>query len=265
MSEHETGQLAQSAAAIYESFFVPALFADWPPRILEAAQVQPGDRVLDVACGTGVLARAAAPVVGSSGAVVGVDINPGMLDVARTKTPGISWQTGAAESLPFAKDSFDRVLCQFGLMFFQDRPGAIAEMIRVARSGGSVAVAVWAALDVTPGYAAMADILKDLFGSEVARSIEAPYCLGDTKILKALFADAGATEISIRTVPGRARFASVEEWIYTDIRGWTLADVIDDQGFAELQRLAPPRLSRFVCPDGSVEFSAPAHIVTLST
>lgn len=264
MSQHETGQVATSAAEIYEEFFVPALFIDWPAHVLAAAEVQPGDRVLDVACGTGILAREAARVVGSTGSVVGVDINEAMLAVARSKASTLSWQHAAAESLPFAAASFDRVVSQFGLMFFQDAVKALSEMRRVLRPRGRMSVAVWASLEATPGYAAVAELLRELFGPDVAKSIKAPYALGDTQALNALFTAAGIEEITIQTVAGKARFTSVESWVYTDIKGWTLADVIDDEGYEKLRRAAPQKLSPFVRNDGSVAFEAPAHIVTVA-
>jgi ubiquinone/menaquinone biosynthesis C-methylase UbiE len=135
MNEHEKGQVAASAAEIYEQFFVPALFAEWPERILQAANVQTGDSLLDVACGTGVLAQEAADLVGTNGSVVGVDINEGMLAVARQKAPNITWKVGPAEALPFSSNTFDRVVSQFALMFFEDQAKAIAEMGRVVRPG----------------------------------------------------------------------------------------------------------------------------------
>ena len=264
MNEHDRGQVATSAAEIYETFFVPALFREWAARILDAAGVEPGDAVLDVACGTGILARAAAHLVGQSGSVVGLDVNEGMLAVARQKAPAINWKVGPAESLPFAADRFDRVLSQFGLMFFENPTKAIAEMGRVLRPGGALAVAVWDTLEATPGYAAMAQILDELFGPQAARSLQAPYALGDKEKLTGLFSDAGMKNISVNTVTGKARFSSIESWIYTDIKGWTLADVIDGERYQRLLRHAPPKLERFVLADGSVEFDAPAHIVTVT-
>jgi ubiquinone/menaquinone biosynthesis C-methylase UbiE len=260
MNEHDKGQVAGSAAEIYEQFFVPALFAEWPARVLKAVGVQVGDKVLDVACGTGVLARKAAAAVGA-GSVVGVDVNKGMLAVAEQKAPGITWKVGPAELLPFEDESFDRVVSQFGLMFFEDQVQAIREMGRVVRPNGTVAVAVWDSLAATPGYAVVAEVLDELFGPDAAKSIHAPYSLGDTAVLATLFARAGMDDVTIHTVMGQARFASVEDWIYTDIKGWTLADMIDDEGYERLRQYAPEKLGRFVQADGSVAFDAPGHIV----
>ena len=151
MGEHKTGQVASNAAEIYEAFFIPALFIDWPDQVLTAADVGAGHHVLDIACGTGILARHAEAMVGPNGSVTGVDINEGMLAVARKMNPNITWELGAAESLPYDQESFDRVVSQFGLMFFSDPAQAISEMVRVIRPGGKIGVAVWASLEDTPG------------------------------------------------------------------------------------------------------------------
>jgi SAM-dependent methyltransferase len=264
MSDHERGQVNQSAAEIYEDYFVPALFQDWPGQLANAAHVQPGQRVLDVACGTGVAARAMADRVGPTGSVVGLDVNPGMLAVAERKAPQVEWRTGQAEALPFEDASFDAVVSQFGLMFFEDRRAAIQEMLRVLRPGGRLAIAVWASLDDTPGYAAMVDLLQRLFGDEAADGLRAPYNLGDRQQLQALFADAGLLDAEIVIHSGTARFPSLESWMYTDIRGWTLADMIDDAQFGLLLKEAQSALANFVTADGSVAFPAPAHIVSVS-
>jgi ubiquinone/menaquinone biosynthesis C-methylase UbiE len=256
------GQVVPSAARIYDEFFVPALFGQWPPHVLDAANVRLGARVLDVACGTGVLARTAAARVGPAGAVTGLDVNPGMLAVARRHAPGIEWREGRAEALPFAEASFDAVLCQFGLMFFDDRLGALREMLRVLRPGGMLAVAVWEAQARAPGYAAMAGLLRRLFGDEVAVSLDAPYCLGDIRALRALLAEAGLAKAEVRTIDGVARFPSIADWVRTDIKGWTLADRINDEQLARLQDKAGRELRAFVGPDGAVAFAHPAHVAT---
>ena len=141
---------AVQAAEAYEAMFVPALFAQWAPRVLDGVALSPGQRVLDVACGTGVLAREAARRVGLSGAVSGLDPAPGMLAVARRSAEVVDWREGVAESLPYADGQFDAVVSQFGLMFFADRVQALREMRRVLRPAGRLAVAVWSGLETMP-------------------------------------------------------------------------------------------------------------------
>jgi SAM-dependent methyltransferase len=262
MGESATGQINGGAAEVYEEFFVPALFAEWPARLLEAANVRDGHRVLDVACGTGVLARHARRRVGPSGSVIGLDLNPGMLAVARRKAPEIEWRLGPAEALPFEPGAFDAVVSQFGLMFFEDPRAAIAEMVRSLRSGGRLAVAVWDSLERTPGYAALSELLRRLFGEGVAGALRAPFRLGDTQLLLSLFSEAGLPDLAVATHTGRARFPSIRAWMHTDVRGWTLADVLSDEQYARLVDAAEDELKPFVGEDGRVEFPSPAHVVS---
>ena len=218
--------------------------------------------MLDVACGTGVLTREARRQVGPGGQVTGLDCNEGMLQVAARNSDGIDWRLGQAEALPFDDAAFDAAVSQFGLMFFGDRARALAEMWRVIRPGGRLAVAVWGPVEDTPGYAAMVRLLEDLFGAKTADALRAPYCLGDTGTLAALCRDAGIDGAEIETRDGAARFPSIEAWVHTDVKGWTLADMIDDDQYAALRAAAGDRLQRFVQADGSVRFAHPAHIVT---
>lgn len=262
MSEHAKGQVSASAAEVYEAFFLPALFQEWTSRVADAAHVTPGQRVLDVACGTGALTRVLVERVGPGGSVVGLDLNKGMLAVAREKAADVQWVEGVAESLPFPAARFDAVVSQFGLMFFGDRRGAIREMVRVLRPGGRLAVAVWDSLERTPGYAAMASLLQRLFGDETAASLHAPYALGDPAALRALFEGSGLADLAVTTHKGTARFPSIRDWVYTDVKGWTASDAVDEAGFERLVAEAERTLQRFVTEEGSVAFSAPAHIVT---
>lgn len=262
MTVSERGQVIHSAAEVYEEFFIPALFGQWTRLVADTAGIRPGQRVLDVACGTGVLARAVADRVGLHGSVVGLDLNEGMLAVAKRKTSAIEWRQGRAEALPFDSDSFDAVVSQFGLMFFEDKSAAIKEMMRVLRPNGRMAVAVWDALDHSPGYAAMADLLQRLFGDQAANALRAPFVLGDPHVLQSLFAEAGIHNAEIITQVGAAHFPSIKSWVYTDIKGWTLADMLDDAQFNLLLGEAEQALRPFVIADGTVAFDAPAHIVT---
>jgi ubiquinone/menaquinone biosynthesis C-methylase UbiE len=262
MNEQDKGQVSRNAAEVYEEFFVPALFQMWTSRVAEAADVQPGQRVLDVGCGTGILARTLAERVGAGGSVVGLDVNEGMLAVAQQKAASIKWRYGLAEALPFDRDSFDAVMSQFALMFFENKVTAIKEMVRVLRPGGRLAVAVWDSLENTPGYAAMTELLQRLFGDEAANALRAPYILGNPADLQALFAKAGLPDGELTTQAGSACFPSIQSWIYTDIKGWTLADLIDEAQYERLLQEAEITLQPFVTAQGTVAFSAPAHIVT---
>jgi SAM-dependent methyltransferase len=254
------GQVTGSAAEVYEAFFVPALFRQFAQPVANAAGAAAGRSLLDVACGTGVVARAALKMVGPSGRVSGLDCNDGMLAVARSRAPEIEWRPGNVEDMPFADGSFDAVTCQFGLMFFADRIAALREMWRVLAPGGRLAVAVWDAVETSPGYAAMLDLLTHLFGPETASALRAPFVLGDRQVFAALFDEAGIPGVWIETLPGTARFPSIDDWVRTDVKGWTLADLIDDEGYFRLREAARRELARFAGPDGHVAFAAPAHL-----
>ena len=168
---------------------------------------------------------------GGGGSVTGLDRNEGMLAMARRIAPAVEWKAGRAEQLPFPDASFDAVVSQFGLMFFDDRVQALREMRRVLKPGGRLAVAVWDRLENSPGYAAMAGLLERLFGRRIASELHAPFALGDPEALRALFAEAGLGEAKVATHAGTARFPSIEAWVRTDVKGWTLADLIDDDQY----------------------------------
>lgn len=260
--EARHGQVTGSAAEIYEAYFVPALFQEWAHRVVAAAQVRPGQRVLDVGCGTGVLAREVARRTGPDGSVVGLDANEDMLAVAATRYAGVDWRLGSAEALPFESASFDAVVSQFMLMFVPEPAAAVAEMKRVSKPRGRVAFAVWDTLGNTPAYAAVRDLLHDLFGDAAAAAMEPPFALGDVTLLRSICAEAGLDRPRIETQAATAAFPSIRSWMHTEIRGWTLADSIDDEGFEVLAGAAETELERFRRDDGTVEFAVRAHIVT---
>lgn len=254
-SDPGRGKIVASAAEVYESFFVPALFGQWVPQTLEIVGHHQGCDLLDVGCGTGIVARSAkrrAP----RAVVAGVDPNPAMLDVARAEEPAVDWQVGAAEALPFDDDRFDGTASQFAAMFFDDPRLAVDEMVRVTRPGGRVAIATWAAIEHSPGYAAMVELLAEEVGQWAADALLAPFTIGDDAAMDDLLPHPG--DHSIETRPGTARFESIDAWLHTDVRGWTLADRVDDDQFDALLVAARERLAGFVGPDGAVTFSAPA-------
>ncbi|MDA7087909.1 methyltransferase domain-containing protein [Pseudomonas sp. SA3-5] len=256
-------QVQIDAANAYQALFVPALFQEWAPWVVAAANIQPGERVLDVACGTGVLAQAALACVGPGGAVAGLDANPGMLAVAARLEPAIDWQVGLAEALPYADHNFDAVISQFGLMFFSDPVQALREMLRVARPGGHLAVAVWDSLAHTPAYAAEVAVLARIAGEDAAAAMRAPFALGDPQRLAALFCDAGIAAPNIVTHTGTAHFPSIGAMVEADLRGWlpVMGVTLDEPTIAQVLAEAEQALGRYVTADGIVQFDSPAHIV----
>lgn len=256
--DYETGQLIQSAAGIYETFFVPALFGEWPARLLEYSNLSQDCKLLDVACGTGVLAREAANQCTD---VTGFDLNAEMLAIARIKDERVRWEEGNAESLPYADATFDIVASQFGLMFFDDKVKAITEQYRVLKPGGRLVTAVWGSIDDAPGYVAMKTLGTELFGAHLSLSFDAPFVLGDRDELLSFFHAAGVDRAEIHTLTGEARYPSIDDWVFTDIKGWTLAGALNDDEFDLLLDRARSDLQSFVQSDGSVAFPIPAHVV----
>lgn len=262
MTETVTGQVSQSAAEVYDAFFVPALFEPWARIVADVADPGPGEQALDIACGTGVLAREMAKRVLPSGTVAGVDRNEGMIAVARERAAEIEWRVAQAESLPYSDATFDAVVSQFGLMFFEDRSKAITEMWRVLRPKGRLAVAVWDKLENILGYAVLAKLLERLYGARLAAEISAPFSMGDVAELTELFEGAGASGVKVRTVERHATFPSVEAWIRLDLEAWTLGDMLDDAQTEVLLREAEQAMKPFILDDGRCSFPAAAHIVT---
>jgi SAM-dependent methyltransferase len=251
------------AARAYEELFVPAIFRQWAPVVLDAAGVSQGDRVLDVACGTGVLAREALTRVGPGGAVAGVDLAVGMLAVAREIAPDVDWREGTAEALPFDEASFDAVVSQYGLMFFTDRAAALREMLRVLVPSGRVAVAVWDSLDRMPAISREVDILERIGGTRAADALRAPFVLGDIDGLASLAKYAGLDSVEVAQHEGRARFPSVRSLVEADLRGWLplMGVVLEEDVIAEIIDAADRELVDYVQGDGAMVFKMPALIV----
>ncbi len=252
-----------TAADYYQAIFVPALFAEWSPRAVDAAGVAAGDRVLDVACGTGTAAQAAAERAGAS-AVVGLDIAPGMLAVARRLYPSLQWRCGSADALPFDGCSFDRVLCQFGLMFFPDRVAALREMLRVLRPGGRLVLVVWDSLERNPGFADKVAILEDTTGRRAADALRAPFVLGERGRLEDLAREAGLRAIEVCSCRGEARFDSVDAFVDAELRGWLpVMDVhLDEAVMGRVRERCRRRMRRYGATEsGGFTMPTSAHIL----
>jgi ubiquinone/menaquinone biosynthesis C-methylase UbiE len=205
-------------AETYENYMVPTLFAPWASRLIQAANPQLGERVLDLACGTGIVARKVAARIGSNGSIVGIDLNPNMLTVARAVAQreglDIEWHQGRAEKLPFADASFHLVLCQFALMFFADRQAALTEVQRVLIDGGRLLLSVWQSLNQHPFYQKLHEVIEQRLGMSGVQDI---FALGDASRLRASLTDAGFQQVEIEPVSLTARFPDPEGFLAGEI------------------------------------------------
>ncbi len=219
-----------NAAEIYERHLVPAMFAPWAPTLVDLADVRPGERVVDVACGTGVVTRLVAARAGATGRVIGLDISGAMLAVARAlpnRGMPIEWLEASALEIPLPKAAFDAVLCQQGLQQFPDRPAALGEMRRILTVDGRLVACVWSRIEENPGMAALVKALERHVGAEAADNRRAPFALGDADQLQELMTTAGFHGIRVQTLVKTARFPSPENLVDSQLAATPLSTLGD--------------------------------------
>lgn len=251
----------KTAADFYDELFLESLCLPWAEQVVKRARLAPGERVLDVACGTGAVTGVARRAIGGEESIVGIDHSPEMLAVARRKMPEVRWWEGRAESLPFDNESFNAVLCQFGLMFFEDRGQALREMRRVLRPGGCVTLAVWDGLERTPAYAALTDLVEQYLGSDAGAAVRNAFALGDTVVMRQLLEGAGFTSVDAESVPAVALLPSLRSWVDAEVRGWVGGGFTEEEYtvfYAEAERVLAP----YVRSDGRAEFALPAVLAS---
>lgn len=223
----------RNPAETYERYMVPVLFEPWARRLVDIADLQPDERVLDVGCGTGIVARVVASHGGPGTQVTALDMSPGMLEVARSSVegdgPDVEWVEGKAETMPFPAFSFDMVLCQFALMFFGDRQAALSEMHRVLDDDGRLAIAVWQEIERHPFYQMLHDVVRWHLGTSGVRDI---FALGDAEALRTLVAEAGFHTISIRSLSMTTRFPDPDGFLAREID-------VDTASVPAMQNLMP--------------------------
>ena len=260
MAEHQSGrEYGGNPAANYERFFVPAIGAPLATDLVRLAALRPGERVLDVACGTGVVARLASGQVGATGSVAGLDVNPGMLAVARSATPPgipVEWHEASAEAMPLADASFDVVMCQMGLQFMPDRHAALHEMRRVLVRGGRLILNL-------PGptprlFTIMGEALARHIGDEAARFVNRVFSLHDTSEIQNLVSGAGFQDVSVQADTRSLRLPAPEEFLWQYLHSTPLAGAVaqvDDERRGLLERDVVARWQEFV-KDGALELQA---------
>ena len=271
MNQQGQWQVAGSAPEVYERELVPAVFGVWAPILVEIAQPRPGERVLDVACGTGIVARIAAKHVGPIGEVVGVDLNPGMLSVARLVVltdarsgAPLQWREANADKLPFSDKSFNVVYCQLGLQFFANRAAALREMHRVLVAEGRLALMVWRGIHESPGFAVLAESLERHIGQASAAIMRAPFGLSDADELATLVRAAAFQDVTIQQRVGTVRFPSVEKFVLNYVAGSPLAGPVsqaDDAARGALIADARNALSQYTS-NTELAFPIAAHLLS---
>jgi SAM-dependent methyltransferase len=220
--------------AAYERYLVPTLFAECGRRLVDLAPPRPGDRVLDVACGTGIVARIAGGRA-ALGRLVGIDVNDAMLGVARTAGgPEAEWYDADVLGLPFPDASFDLVYCQQGVQYLAEPSAGLREMARVLVPGGRLALAVWAGIEQNPGFAVLVQALQRHAGQEAADVMRSPFAGPDGEAMRRLAAQAGLDVADGGLATFTARFPSTDAFLHRQL----LASPRD--GLARLTTEAPP-------------------------
>ena len=254
MSASDDWQVPGSGVEIYDRVFVPAMMSEWAARLIALVDLQPGEHVLDVACGSGGLTYPVADTIKASGRVVGLDLSPEMLTVARARDGSravpIEWREGDVQTLPFENNTFDVAFCAFGLMFFPDRTAALKELRRVLKAEGRLALTVWGDIRKCPGQSALKESWERHFGTEVAAGLARMHVLSDPEMVRSLLHAADFSNVSVEPAMGVVRHLSPESLVrsYGALVGITTDDRTRSAVIAEVSTA----LQAYVGPGGLV-------------
>ena len=259
-------QITPEAARLYERVAVRYILGPWAPSLVDAARLLAGERVLDVACGTGVVTRIAAQRVGRQGRVTGVDLNAEMLGVAQSlpmvEGAPIEWMQGSALALALPDTSVDAVLCQQGLQFFPDKALALREMRRVVRRGGRLALSVWAGVGFYNG--AVAEALGRFVGGDTAARFCASRKVPGKDELERLAVEAGWSEVNVAISRLNIHLPGLDRFVVEHLVGTPVAPAIaaaDAEARRNVGASVKRAMERFADGDG-VTYPEESHIVT---
>ena len=247
---------SDNAAENYERYFVPAIASPIARDLVDRAALRTGERVLDVACGTGIVARLAAEQVGATGTVAGLDVIPGMLTVARSVTPDettVDWHEASAEAMPLPDGAFDVVLCQMGLQFIPDKAAALAEMRRVLAPRGRLVLNVPG--PTPPPLAVMSDALATHVAPEVATFVHAVFSLHDAGELRELLDAAGFTDAVVDRPVKTLRVPPPRDFLWQYIHSTPMAGALaqaDDAARAALEAEVVDRCQPYADEDALI-------------
>lgn len=255
-----------TGAENYQRYFVPAIATPVSAGLLNSADLQPGQHVLDVACGTGVIARLAAALVGPRGSVTAIDVSPDMITVAKsTAVPSgshIEWHVSDAASLPLADGSYDVVLCQMGLMFMEDQHAALVEMRRVLVPGGRIVVNTPGRIQ--PAFAAMEQAISEHIGPELGGFVRAVFAMHDPEAVAALLRDAGLNDVSATVSTAMLQLPAPAEFLWQYINLTPMAPLVakaPEEARQAMERQVVDRWQSFVV-DGKTLVEQPMVIAS---
>ena len=257
----ETAARSSGFAETYERLLVPAIFAPWAEDLLERARpIGAAERILDLGCGTGIVARSLRARLGGGARITGVDANPEMIALARKLAPELDWQEGNAMALPFADESFELVTCQQMLQFVPDRAAALREIRRVLVPGGRLVAATW--------RPRAEQVLFELLGSIAERHLgsanDKRFALGDEASLQALLQEAGFSDISIQLVTRTERHPNFPYRLNALAANFDLSRLSDAEREARLCAIEAEseQRTRALSIDGAVCAPARANLIS---
>ncbi|PJG55977.1 transposase [Bradyrhizobium forestalis] len=270
MSVHEHWQMDASAPELYERYLVPAITSLWANDLLDRIAPARGESVLDIACGTGIVARLIEQR-GIAGRVVGLDLNSAMLAIARSKSPKIEWIEGSALDLPFDAGSFDVVLCQLGLQFFPDRLLALKEMVRVLKPAGHAGFSVYGSIEKTPAAYAFVQALDKCLGEEASRIKRSEHLSCDAQEIADWAKQAGFDFVEVAPVTKQIRFPSMLDYVRFQLTATPMASLLNDKEVPERDRLimsisddAASRLDYSMLAGGKLTFPQQSFVAIAS-
>lgn len=252
-------QLDEDGPEAYESYLVPPIFEPWAERMIDLVRLRSDDRILDVGCGTGIVARRATAILAGDSPAVGLDINEGMLAIAEEEAigsePAIEWRHGDATDLPFSDEQFDVIFSQQALQFLDQPETALREMHRVLAPEGRVVCSIWRPIEYQPAYVVLAEAFEQYVGDEAGTMIRGIFPAWNTEYIRSLAREAGFDDITITIAVGDVRYPSVETFVRREVASSPLANHI--AGLAgdlreELIREVADGLTTYVDDEGCI-------------
>ena len=239
MKTSDQWQLARDSAERYQTILTPSILGPFAQALVEFADLQPGERVVDVGCGTGAAARFAAPVVGPSGQVAGVDVNASMIEVARSlpavEGASIEWHVANATDLPVPEAQTDVVLCAQTLQFLPEKLPSLAEMQRVVKANGRITISLWTPIADNPYFHTLVGAMAEHVGPETAVGLGAAFALSDGAQIRELLTEAGFNEVVMQTVQLDLPLPALRDFVPRHVQATPMANGFNNASAAQQQ------------------------------